>query len=270
MRVPATKSVETQVLTASQRKCCLCYYLADNRAQRKGQVAHLNKDSSNSEFQNLVWLCLEHHDEFDSKTSQSKGYTSDEIRNWRDRLYHELGADLPKTNDIVIAPNSPSPINQLSPELRNVIQQAGGTLDYLLTPWKLITWHDVRRFLFAYKASNRCDGICEVERLFLRDGRVAVICKQIPENPGNSVTNCIEQIAFQVCDRFKIDPCNLVLIDHYPTPKDFRDSDWSLVSFQRCPPDSMFEGPSWRRMNPDDWRDLGLRPRRKRGHLKIK
>ena len=90
-RAPIPKPVETQVLTASQRKCCLCYYLKGIRSHRKGQIAHLNRDPSDSRFENLVWLCLEHHDEYDSRTSQSKGLTPEEVRTHRDHLYQELG-----------------------------------------------------------------------------------------------------------------------------------------------------------------------------------
>ena len=92
-RIPISKAVETQVLTSSQRKCCICYYVSGNRSHRKGQIAHLNRDASNSGFDNLVWLCLDHHDEFDSSTSQSKGLTSDEIHTYRDRLYRDLAPD---------------------------------------------------------------------------------------------------------------------------------------------------------------------------------
>src|ERR1035438_9573075 len=94
-RTPIPKQVETQVLTASQRKCCLCYYLKGSRSPRKGQIAHLSRDPSDSTFENLVWLCLEHHDEYDSRTSQSKGLTTDEVRTHRDRLYQDLGAAPP-------------------------------------------------------------------------------------------------------------------------------------------------------------------------------
>ncbi|MCX6926179.1 MAG: hypothetical protein NT154_23675 [Verrucomicrobia bacterium] len=92
-RTTIPKPVETQVLTASQRKCCLCYYLTGNRLHRKGQLAHLNHDRSDSNFDNLAYLCLEHHDELDSRPSQSKGFTTEEVRTYRDRLYRELAPD---------------------------------------------------------------------------------------------------------------------------------------------------------------------------------
>jgi hypothetical protein len=260
-RNPAT-SVETQVLTASQRKCCLCYYLAEVRTHRKGQIAHLNQDPSNSDFENLVWLCLEHHDEFDSQTSQSKGFTVQEVKTYRDRLYRELGSVPENENQIR---KELKPIEMLPDELRSVVKQSNGQLDYLLTPWRVVAWQDVSKFLFAFKSSNRCDGICRIERLFLRDGRVAVICSAIKDAPGQSITNTLEEIAFQVCANFEIDPAKLVWIEHYPFyPNSNGELEWSLVSFQSRPPASMFHGPSWRKMTEQDWRALGLRPRGRR------
>ena len=78
---------ETQVLTKSQRRCCLCYFLENDKSEKKGQIAHLNQDRSDSSMENLVWLCLEHHDAYDSRTSQSKGYTKTEVKKYRDELY---------------------------------------------------------------------------------------------------------------------------------------------------------------------------------------
>jgi len=65
----------------------LCFYLCDRRKVCKGQLAHINHRSEDSRFENLVFLCLEHHDEFDSRTSQSKGLSEAEVRTYRDHLY---------------------------------------------------------------------------------------------------------------------------------------------------------------------------------------
>src|SRR5437588_6907976 len=94
-RRPPSKSIEKDVLLASRRRCCLCVFLDHRDEVRRGQVAHLNHDPSDSRLENLVWLCLEHHDEYDGKTSQSKGFTLDEVREYRDRLYarHESETD---------------------------------------------------------------------------------------------------------------------------------------------------------------------------------
>jgi hypothetical protein len=57
---------------------------------KRGQIAHIDRDSRNPSPENLVFLCLDHHDEYDSRTSQSKGITSGEVVHYRDELYEAL------------------------------------------------------------------------------------------------------------------------------------------------------------------------------------
>ena len=52
-------------------------------------------DPSRVAFEDLVYLCLEHHDEFDSSTKQSKGLTPGEVEHYRDKLYEERAASPP-------------------------------------------------------------------------------------------------------------------------------------------------------------------------------
>ena len=85
-------AIQQQVLVASRRRCCLCYYVRNITNERKGQIAHLSGDPSSVSFDDLVFLCLDHHDEFDSTTSQAKGLTSDEVRHYRDELYQALAS----------------------------------------------------------------------------------------------------------------------------------------------------------------------------------
>lgn len=68
----------------------MCYFLRDDREEKVGQIAHINGDRSDSRPANLVWLCFDHHDRYDSKTSQSKNLTPGEVRIYRDRLVKEL------------------------------------------------------------------------------------------------------------------------------------------------------------------------------------
>ena len=258
-RANISKAVETQVLVASRRRCCLCYFLCGIMTAQKGQIAHLDHDPANPDYSNLVYLCLNHHDEFDSETSQSKGYTTNEVAEYRDRLYQAL-----------VTTDTPSPApetgyrlrtsSKLARELSDVIGRAKDRMDFLHRPWKL-TWQiEEKPMLFAYKSPGRFDGICQIERVNLRDGRVAVICEQIDGNPGRSVTNTIEYIAFQLCEQFNINPEQLVLIEHYDTWY-CNEDEWNLVSFGKEPPESNFEEPQWRPMVEEDWRSLGFRPR---------
>lgn len=92
--------VQADVVIKSKRRCALCVWLDGNTSERSGQIAHINGDHSDSRFENLVWLCLEHHDKFDSKTSQTKNYTQIEIKNYRDKLYQMYSSSEYSDDDI--------------------------------------------------------------------------------------------------------------------------------------------------------------------------
>lgn len=252
-----------QVLVASSRRCCLCYFLKQKKNEQKGQIAHLNHNRSNSDFSNLVYLCLNHHDDFDSRTSQSKGYTVKEVEEYRRRLYEELGTTDTPSPTIEIARDSSDSLNVNTNKLKQIAKQFEGKPDFIYKPWKLLWLNEMEPQLFAYKSSNRFDGICRIERINLSDDYVVIICEQIDGNPGQSITNAVEHIAFQLCDQFNINPHKLILIEHYDTW--FCDEDeWNLVKFEKIPPDSAFENPTWHPMTKEDWRKLGFRPRQRR------
>lgn len=88
--------VESEVLVKSARRCCLCYGLNGDFAQKNGQIAHIDHSRSNYRLDKLVFLCLEHHEAYDSKTSQSKGIIKQEILFYRDLLYTDVAKQLPR------------------------------------------------------------------------------------------------------------------------------------------------------------------------------
>lgn len=81
---------EASVLTRSRRRCCICFGLHRDVEVKAGQIAHLNGDRSNSTIDNLAFLCLVHHDQYDSRTSQSKNLTVEEVRAYRTELYDKV------------------------------------------------------------------------------------------------------------------------------------------------------------------------------------
>lgn len=81
------RAVETQLLTLSKRRCCICFFLQSDDTRKDGQIAHLDHNRDNNKLDNLAWLCLEHHNEYDSKTSQAKGLTKAEVKRHREALY---------------------------------------------------------------------------------------------------------------------------------------------------------------------------------------
>ncbi|MBK8738709.1 MAG: hypothetical protein IPM02_03795 [Betaproteobacteria bacterium] len=86
-RVAPGRNVQTHVLRLSRRRCCICFGLRRDDQPKKGQIAHLDHDRTNSKVDNLAWLCLDHHDEYDLRTSQAKGLQIDEVKGYRQELY---------------------------------------------------------------------------------------------------------------------------------------------------------------------------------------
>jgi hypothetical protein len=79
-----------EVLEKSGRRCCLYYGLYGDLEVKRGQIAHLDHNYQNNNIDNLAFLCLKHHDEYDSRTSQSKGWTITEAKRYRTMLYKEI------------------------------------------------------------------------------------------------------------------------------------------------------------------------------------
>jgi hypothetical protein len=259
-RVHISKSIETDVLFASRRRCCLCLYIDGINKEQNGQLAHVNRNRADARFDNLVWLCTNHHDAYDARHSQTKGYTPQEIRRYRDRLYRDNQVALQILSQR--ATHSSELRSAGSTSAYSALQiKTSDRAKYLTTPWRYPLWLEADRpCFFAFKAGNRLDGVCLIERVDLPDGRIVIACMQIAGNPGNSITNSVEYICDQVCRRFSIPPEKLVWLEHYDI---YDDAEWNLVNFNVKPPAGEFAEPKWTIMTPALWRGFRLKPKRK-------
>jgi hypothetical protein len=95
--------VVADVVTASRRRCCVCLALRRDEEEKIGQIAHLDHDPSNNALKNLAFLCLEHHDQYDSRTSQSKGLTIEEVKRYRDELFALVARSIPPSDSEIVA-----------------------------------------------------------------------------------------------------------------------------------------------------------------------
>jgi hypothetical protein len=95
-RKPIPEDTQHRVLDRSRRRCALCVHFDNDYGQKEGQIAHIDRDPSNADEDNLVYLCLPHHDDYDTKRRQTKNRTPREVKTARNRLYDfiERGGDL--------------------------------------------------------------------------------------------------------------------------------------------------------------------------------
>ncbi len=88
-RAKLSDILAAEVAIRSRRRCCLCVFLDQDNRRRKGQIAHINHDPTDNSIENLVFLCFDHHDEYDGRTSISRNIGEIEVRQYRDRLYQQ-------------------------------------------------------------------------------------------------------------------------------------------------------------------------------------
>lgn len=73
----------------------MCFGLHNDASIKDGQLAHVNRDAEDSRLENLAFLCLQHHDQYDTRRSQSKGFTEDELLEYRAKLYENFNTEKP-------------------------------------------------------------------------------------------------------------------------------------------------------------------------------
>ena len=108
-RANISQEVQARLLAESRRRCAICFGIHGDLEPKKGQIAHLDRDSSNPAEENLMFLCLVHHDEYDTKTSQSKGLIRAEVVKYYDEMLAEL--ERRWSAGALPAPPPPSPMS---------------------------------------------------------------------------------------------------------------------------------------------------------------
>jgi hypothetical protein len=89
-RKPIPEETQRNVVLKSRRRCCLCFWLTGKGEVQKGQIAHLDGNNENASEDNLVFLCFDHHDEYDGTPRLAKGLRPGEVKHWRTELYKEM------------------------------------------------------------------------------------------------------------------------------------------------------------------------------------
>lgn len=76
-KIPLT--VVNSLFTSCHRVCALCWALERDGRAKEGQIAHIDRVNTNHKLANLCWLCLFHHNRYDTKMNQSKNFDKGEL-----------------------------------------------------------------------------------------------------------------------------------------------------------------------------------------------
>ncbi|MGA9040786.1 MAG: hypothetical protein WB421_09645 [Terriglobales bacterium] len=83
-------AIETEVLIRCLRRCALCFALAGDTSVKRGQLAHIDRNPVNASKENAAFLCMPHHDEYDSTSRQTKRITPTELKAHQESLHNYL------------------------------------------------------------------------------------------------------------------------------------------------------------------------------------
>jgi len=93
---------------------------------------------------------------------------------------------------------------------------------------------------YPYKGFGGCECVCGLQHGSTPSGKNFVILTELPDNPGTSVTNMVEELATQALRQLGLDPANTLIFEHYPERGNkwnpFPES-WDLIlpDWEMCP-----------------------------------
>lgn len=115
---------------------------------------------------------------------------------------------------------------------------------------------------YQYQGINGCASKCGLE-IHRHPDFTLVICTELQDNPGTSVTNWAEKLAYEVCQENQIDPGKLVWVEHYPPSKWTKSADtydvvdfWAADQKQYADATGSLGHPAWRRITIDQLNQL--------------
>ncbi len=102
---------------------------------------------------------------------------------------------------------------------------------------------------------------CGVEILRHDTGGATVILTELPDNPGSSVTNLAATLATRLRAARLADlaPAQIRWIEHYPA-RGQREATFDELTLTWDPAARTYRAPAWRRLTPDEIRQLGYEP----------
>jgi hypothetical protein len=107
--------------------------------------------------------------------------------------------------------------------------------------------------IFEFTGSWGLASKCGLKRFAFNGKDVVLVSELYLDNPGTSITQVTTSLANQVCEKFNIDPNNLIYIEHSPemnSKLSFYNEEFYKVNFEII--DSKFTNPSWQMLSMDE------------------
>jgi hypothetical protein len=105
-RKKISDTVKNNILVKSRRRCALCYGLDNDTNVKDGQIAHIDRNNENNTEENLAYLCLNHHNLYDSTFKQTVNFTPVELKFYKKKLEEDILTNSFSLEKIVINSNN--------------------------------------------------------------------------------------------------------------------------------------------------------------------
>ena len=127
-RTPVPDDVSAEVMFQHDRTCCVC--------RDRGlavQIHHIDENPTNHAINNLAVLCLEHHEQTQTRGGFAKKLKAADVIRFRDDWVRRVSDRRDKADEIVIKYMTGAPLTQVQPEEWNAPSEARvtGFLDAL-------------------------------------------------------------------------------------------------------------------------------------------
>lgn len=105
-----------------------------------------------------------------------------------------------------------------------------------------------------YNSSGQCNCVCRV-RIIPGLEMDLIVCSELPENAGTSITNKACQLAQEIVAKYNLNPDKIVWIEHYANPNE--PQDFSLVELSWT--GHKFTRPIWESLTIEQFRQILFR-----------
>lgn len=229
-RTKIPQKIVDEVILQSRRRCAFCFGLHGDTSIKKGQIAHINRDRNNNDIENLAFLCLEHHEDYDSRPSQTKAFTEGELKqykielkNWlfksRDNTVSKLSFKLSLTRKEESLFREEIINGNILQELHDALKKYTIALDNEPDNYRRI--HKSAKVLFAAVAYSHCGGMINEQK----------VIKEIFEINTDIELDDIVDIGFHraINDRSAVTNKIIFPFPFFLTP--YRKRDWGVLPY---------------------------------------